>query len=127
MRSGSTPSCAIATPPLTDSRYSAISPSRRMKRLMPSITTGFPMKLRDLRRETRQRPRISHLAVEDGIDHFPAIVGRIAVKQVLHHMRDVGTAFMGAVDIVVIDGIFGEMTGETRAVSGFGRQREVLQ
>jgi hypothetical protein len=42
MRSGSTPSCAIAMPPLTDSRYSAINPPRTMKRLMPSITTGLP-------------------------------------------------------------------------------------
>ena len=32
----------MATPPLTDSRYSAIKPSRTRKRLMPSITTRCP-------------------------------------------------------------------------------------
>src|ERR1043166_3273090 len=42
MRSGATPNCAIATPPFTLSRYSAISPSARTKRLMPSMTTGRP-------------------------------------------------------------------------------------
>src|SRR5690349_7422308 len=42
MRAGSTPSCTIATPPLTDSRYSAISRPFRTNRLVPSITTRRP-------------------------------------------------------------------------------------
>jgi hypothetical protein len=83
--------------------------------------------LRDLRREARQRPRISDFAIKYRIEHFPAIVGGIAVKQVLHHMRDLGTALVWTVDVVVIDRVFGEVIGETHAVSGFGRQREVVQ
>ena len=49
------------------------------------------------------------------------------MKQVLHHMRDVGAALMRAVDIVVINRVFGEMAGETHAVSGFRRKREIAQ
>jgi len=45
----------------------------------------------------------------------------------LHHMRDVGAAPMGAVDVVVIDGVRGEMAGKARAVAGFRRMREVVQ
>jgi hypothetical protein len=49
------------------------------------------------------------------------------VKQILHHMRDVGPAAMGAVDVVVIDGILGKMPGKTRAVAGFRGARQVIQ
>jgi len=55
------------------------------------------------------------------------IVGRVAVKQVLHHVRDVGTALVRAVDVVVINCVLGEMASEARTVSGFRRQREFVQ
>jgi hypothetical protein len=42
-------------------------------------------------------------------------------------MRDVGAAPMGAVDIVVINGVLGEMAGKARAVTGFRRMREIVQ
>jgi len=42
-------------------------------------------------------------------------------------MRDLGAAAMGAVDIIVIDGVLGEMPGKARAVAGFRRPREVIQ
>src|SRR5258708_39247144 len=42
-------------------------------------------------------------------------------------MRDVGAASMRAVDVVVIDGVFGEMVGEARAFAGFRRQREITE
>jgi hypothetical protein len=32
-------------------------------------------------------------------------------------MRDVGAALMRAVDVVVIDGVFGEVVGEARAIA----------
>ena len=34
---------------------------------------------------------------------------------------------MRAVDVVVVDGVLGEMTGEARAVAGFRRMRELVQ
>jgi len=42
-------------------------------------------------------------------------------------VRDVGAAAMRAVDVVVIDGVFGEMAGEARAIAGFRRQREIAE
>ena len=49
------------------------------------------------------------------------------MKKILHHMRDIGAALMRAVDVVVIDGVFGEMAGEARTVAGFRRMRELVQ
>jgi hypothetical protein len=48
------------------------------------------------------------------------------MKQVLHHMRDLGAPFVRTIDVIVINRVFGEMAGEARAVSGFRRQREIV-
>src|SRR6185503_6411941 len=85
------------------------------------------LELRNRRREARQRPRVTLTPVEYGIEHFPAIIASVAVKQVLHHMRDIGAASMRAVDVVVIDGVFGEMAGEARAIACLRRQREITE
>jgi hypothetical protein len=42
-------------------------------------------------------------------------------------MGDLGTAVMRAVDIVVVNGVLREMTGETRAIAGFSRVRKLVQ
>jgi hypothetical protein len=42
-------------------------------------------------------------------------------------MRDIRAALMRAVDVVVIDGVLGEMAGEARAVAGLRRMRELVQ
>src|SRR3982074_1109226 len=75
--------------------------------------------LRDLRGEARQRPRISFFAVENGIEHFPTIGGCVAVKQILHHVRDFGAALMRTVDVVVINGVLDKTASKARAVAGF--------
>src|SRR5258708_3189020 len=49
------------------------------------------------------------------------------MKQILHHMRDLGAAFGRAIDVVVINRVFGEVAGEARAVAGFRRARELFQ
>src|SRR6266850_1413545 len=88
---------------------------------------ALALELRDFRGEARQRPGIAHYAIEYRIEHLPAIIRGIAMKQIPHHTRDVGAALVRAVDVVVIDGVLGEMAGEARAVAGFRRQREVAQ
>src|SRR3954469_21117772 len=85
------------------------------------------LELRNRRRKTRQRPDIALTPVEHRIEHFPAIIGGIAVKQVRHHMRDVGAASMRAVDVVVIDSVFSKMVGEARAITCLRRQREITE
>src|SRR5713226_4735361 len=70
-----------------------------------------------LRSETRQRPGISFDAVEHRIEHLPAIIRGIPMKQMLHHMRDIGPALMRAIDVVVINRVLGEMAGEARAIA----------
>ena len=87
---------------------------------MPSIDP-LSLELRDGGDKTRQPPGIAHRAVKDGIEHFPAIVRGIAMKQILHHMRDVGTALVRAVDIVVVDAVFGKMLREALAVAALCR------
>jgi hypothetical protein len=41
------------------------------------------------------------------------------MKQILHHVRDVGAAVVRAVDVIEINCALGEMGGEARAVPGF--------
>src|SRR6266851_3776403 len=88
---------------------------------------ALAFELRDLRDEARQRPGISYGVVEHRIEHPPAIIRSIAMKQILHHMRDVRPALMRAINVVVINGVIGEMAGEARAVAGFRRQCELVQ
>src|SRR3984893_4272408 len=47
-----------------------------------------------LRCETRQRPGVSFCPVEHRIEHLPAIVRSVAMKQALHHVGDIGAALM---------------------------------
>jgi len=49
------------------------------------------------------------------------------MKQVLHHVGDIGTTLVRAIDVIVINRVFGEMTREARAVAGFRRARELVQ
>src|SRR5690242_10078109 len=63
----------------------------------------------------------------DGIEHFPAIIGGVAVKQILQHMRDFCSTAMGAVDVVVINAVFGEMPRKPRAIAGFRRAGKFVQ
>jgi hypothetical protein len=49
------------------------------------------------------------------------------MEQILQHMRDVAAAAMRAVDVVVVDPVFGEIRRKACAVAGFGGLREPLQ
>src|SRR5690606_4722823 len=84
--------------------------------------------LLDARGEARQRPGIGDLAIADRVEHLPAVVvAGIAMEQVGHHVGDVGTAVMGAVDVVVVDAVLGEAAREALAVARLGRQGEFVE
>src|SRR6185437_10302519 len=83
--------------------------------------------LRELRGEGGERPRIAQRAVADRVEHFPAVIRRIAVEEVLEHLGDRRAAAMVAIDIVVIDRILGEPARETLAVSRLCRAGERAQ